>query len=76
MTSIFLQQIIADNIERLIFYYGATDHWTPLSYYRDMKGKFPGAAIYLCQRNFKHAFVLESSEEVADMTWAWIEQIL
>ena len=59
--------MIEQNLKKLIFYYGATDHWAPVSYYEDMKKKFPDGEIYLCERKFKHAFVLESSEEVAEM---------
>ena len=72
----FLSQVIGQNVKKLIFYYGATDHWAPVSYYEDMKNKFPEGEIYLCERKFKHAFVLESSEEVAEMVALWIQGII
>jgi len=63
----FLFQVIEQNLKKLICYYGATDHWAPVTYYEDIKEKFPDGKIFLCGRKFKHAFVLESSEEVAEM---------
>lgn len=72
----FLSQVIEQNLKKLIFYYGATDHWAPVSYYEDMKKKFPDGEIYLCERKFKHAFVLESSEEVAEMVAPWIQDAI
>ena len=72
----FLSQAIEQNLKKLIFYYGATDHWAPVSYYEDMKKKFPDGEIYLCERKFKHAFVLESSEEVAEMVAPWIQEVI
>ena len=41
-----------------------------------MKEKFPDGEIYLCERKFKHAFVLESSEEVAEMVASWIQDVI
>ena len=41
-----------------------------------MKKKFPDGEIYLCERKFKHAFVLESSEEVAEMVAPWIRDAI
>ena len=72
----FLSQAIEQNLKKLVFYYGATDHWAPASYYEDMKNKFPDGEIYLCERKFKHAFVLESSEEVAEMVAPWIQEVI
>ena len=73
---IFLSQVIEQNLNKLIFYYGASDHWAPVSYYEDMKKKFPDGEIYLYQRTFKHAFVLESSEEVAKVVAPWIRNVI
>ena len=67
--------MIEQNLKKLIFYYGATDHWAPVSYYEDMKNKFPRGEIYLCERKFQHAFVLESSEAVAEMVASWIQEV-
>ena len=72
----FLSQVVEQNLKKLIFYYGATDRWSPVSYYADMKKKFSDGEIYLCERKFKHAFVLESSEEVAEMVAPWIRNVI
>jgi len=68
--------VIEQNLKKLIYYYGATDHLAPVTYYEDMKEKFPDGEIYLCGRKFKHAFVLESSEEVAKMVAPWIKEMI
>ncbi|XP_070533901.1 lipid droplet-associated hydrolase-like [Ptychodera flava] len=66
-------ETIRHHLPKLLFYYGATDHWCPVSYYEKMKRIFPHGDIRLCKRGFKHAFCLESSEEMADMVWSWIK---
>ena len=68
--------MIEQNLNKLIFYYGATAHWAPVSYYDDRKKKFPDGEIYLCERKFKQAFFLESSEEVAEMVAPWIQEVI
>ena len=67
--------MIEQNLNKLIFYYGAIYHWASVSYYEDMKKKFPDGEIYLCERKFKHALGLESSEEVAEMVAPWIRNV-
>ncbi|XP_042357281.1 lipid droplet-associated hydrolase [Plectropomus leopardus] len=63
---------IKKNLEKLIFYYGATDHWCPVQYYHDIKQDFPRGDFRLCERGFHHAFVLEAGQEVAKMVFEWI----
>uniref|UniRef100_M3ZDT1 Lipid droplet-associated hydrolase n=1 Tax=Xiphophorus maculatus TaxID=8083 RepID=M3ZDT1_XIPMA len=63
---------IQKNLDRLIFYYGATDHWCPVSYFQDMRRDFPHGDIRLCERGVRHAFVLDAGQEVAQMVAAWI----
>jgi len=41
----FLSQVIKQNLKELIFYYEATDHWAPVTYYEDIKEKFPDGEI-------------------------------
>ncbi len=57
---------------QLIFYYGATDNWCPVQYYRDIRKDFPEGDIRLCERGIRHAFVLDAGEEMANMTAEWI----
>ncbi|GAA6229529.1 lipid droplet-associated hydrolase [Lates japonicus] len=63
---------IRKNLEKLIFYYGATDHWCPIQYYLDIKKDFPHGDIRLCENGFRHAFVLDTGREVAKMVVEWI----
>ena len=69
---LLLSQLISDHIDKLVFYYGSSDLWAPRSYYNEMVEKFPQAQIHLCERNIKHAFVLESNEAMAEIVAAWI----
>uniref|UniRef100_T1JCR1 Lipid droplet-associated hydrolase n=1 Tax=Strigamia maritima TaxID=126957 RepID=T1JCR1_STRMM len=66
-------ELIKSNLSKLIFYYGSTDRWCPVSYYEKVKELFPLADIKLCDKNIDHAFVLQSSAEVAKMVVKWIE---
>lgn len=61
---------------QLIFYYGATDHWCPVQFYQDMKQDFPHADLRLCERGFRHAFVLDAGSQVAHMVVQWLPQDL
>uniref|UniRef100_A0A671QY45 Lipid droplet-associated hydrolase n=2 Tax=Sinocyclocheilus anshuiensis TaxID=1608454 RepID=A0A671QY45_9TELE len=63
---------IRQHLSKLIFYYGATDHWCPVQYYRDTRKDFPEGDIRLCERGIRHAFVLDAGEEMANMTAEWI----
>ncbi|XP_008314750.1 lipid droplet-associated hydrolase [Cynoglossus semilaevis] len=63
---------IKENLDKIIFYYGAKDHWCPVQYYLDMKQDFPHGDIRLCEREFRHAFVLDAGSEVSKMVAEWI----
>ncbi|CAN9502026.1 unnamed protein product [Ophioblennius macclurei] len=63
---------IKNNLNKLIFYYGATDHWCPVQYYHDIKRDFPQGDFRLCENGFRHAFVLDAGREVARMMAEWI----
>lgn len=65
-------ETIRNNLEKLIFYYGATDHWCPVQYYQDMKQDFPLGDFRLCEKGLRHAFVLDSGRQVATMVVQWI----
>ena len=67
-------RIIEEHIGKLIFYYGATDKWCPISYYHDVYeqyGKVAESKIHLCSKGYAHAFVLCHSTEVAEMVAEW-----
>ncbi|XP_019739730.1 lipid droplet-associated hydrolase isoform X1 [Hippocampus comes] len=64
---------IKKNLEKLIFYYGATDHWCPVQYYNEIQEDFPTGDFRLCENGFRHAFVLDAGREVAKMIAGWIQ---
>ncbi|KAM4626043.1 lipid droplet-associated hydrolase [Polymixia lowei] len=63
---------IKKNLEKFVFYYGATDHWCPVQYYHGIKQAFPRGDIRLCEKGLRHAFVLDAGREVAEMVVEWI----
>lgn len=63
---------IRQNLSKLIFYYGATDHWCPVQYYHDLKRDFPTGDIRLCESGLRHAFVLDAGKQMADMVTHWL----
>ncbi|KAI1895135.1 hypothetical protein AGOR_G00103180 [Albula goreensis] len=65
---------IRKNLEKLIFYYGATDQWCPVQYYHDIKREYPDGNIRLCGKGYRHAFVLDAGKEVASMVVEWIRE--
>ncbi|XP_041828799.1 lipid droplet-associated hydrolase [Melanotaenia boesemani] len=67
---------IKKNLDKLIFYYGATDHWCPVKYFHDIKQDFPHGDFRLCEKGFRHAFVLDAGREVAKMVVEWIRGCL
>lgn len=67
---------VSRHIDDIIMYYGADDHWCPRSYLNEMKARFPTGKILLCDRGFDHAFVLESSKEVAEMVATWVQETI
>lgn len=66
------ENAIKQHQTRIKLYYGATDGWTPLKYYTELKEKFPNIDAQVCKRNYAHAFVLKSSGEMAVLTAEWI----
>ncbi|XP_076834036.1 lipid droplet-associated hydrolase isoform X2 [Brachyhypopomus gauderio] len=67
---------IRKHLHKLIFYYGANDHWCPVEYYHDIRKDFPDGDIRLCEQDFCHAFVLDTGKEMASMTSEWIRDDL
>uniref|UniRef100_A0A8C8M514 Lipid droplet-associated hydrolase n=1 Tax=Oncorhynchus tshawytscha TaxID=74940 RepID=A0A8C8M514_ONCTS len=57
---------------QLVFYYGACDHWYHVQYHQETKRDFPNGDIRLCSRGIRHALVLDTGKEVADMIVEWI----
>ncbi|XP_026531334.1 lipid droplet-associated hydrolase isoform X3 [Notechis scutatus] len=67
---------IKQHLNKLIFYYGATDRWCPLQYCEEMKMEFPDGDIRICEKGICHSFVLNSSKEMAEMITGWIQNDL
>ncbi|KYO48893.1 lipid droplet-associated hydrolase isoform X2 [Alligator mississippiensis] len=67
---------IQQNLKKLIFYYGTADGWCPQQYYEEIKMDFPDGDIRLCERGFRHAFVLDASKEMAAMITHWLQDDL
>ncbi|KAL1475628.1 hypothetical protein MTO96_019304 [Rhipicephalus appendiculatus] len=67
---------IGRHADKLVVYYGQNDHWSPVEYYDDLRRTFPEADVRLCDRGFRHAFVLDCSVDVGDMVRGWIEPLL
>ncbi|KAG8580086.1 hypothetical protein GDO81_007130 [Engystomops pustulosus] len=65
---------IKQHLSKLIFYYGAVDNWCPVQYYEDIKKDFPKGNIWLCDKGYRHAFVLDSSKEVASLVINWLNE--
>ncbi|XP_075549625.1 lipid droplet-associated hydrolase-like isoform X2 [Dermacentor variabilis] len=67
---------IGRHADKLVVYYGQNDHWSPVEYYDDLRRTFPEADVRLCDRGFRHAFVLDRSVDVGSMVRGWIEPLL
>lgn len=68
--------IIEKHLAKLFFYYGSNDAWCPQEYYFDMIEKFGKEAdIHLCTRGMEHAFVLEQSDEAAEIVAEGVKKL-
>lgn len=65
--------LVQEHLPKLKFYYGVEDYWCPQKYYREMKAKFPHADVRICQKGLDHAFVIDSSEDMAAILWDWFK---
>ena len=64
-----IAKVIQSQNNNITFYYGPKDKWAPLSYYEDMKKRFPDGDIRLCPKNYCHDFVLDSSVGMGDVAF-------
>lgn len=65
-------QIIKQNMHRLKFYYGTTDGWVPVDYYKQLVKSFPGIDAELCTEKIDHGFVVSHGPRMARMVSDWI----
>lgn len=59
-------EVIDTHIDKIVFYYGVNDGWTLNSCFEDMADRHPEKEVHLCRKGFDHAFVEQSSNEMAD----------
>lgn len=64
--------LIEKNKDRLVFLYSTTDGWTPIEYYERLISKIPDVNVQITDK-YEHAFVLNSSHEVATLISKWIQ---
>lgn len=64
--------VIKENVKLLKFYYGASDGWVPVKYYKELKEKVPGLEAEVDTKKIEHAFVLRSSNEMGNIVAEWI----
>lgn len=62
--------VIDQNIDKIVFYYGSEDKWTLASCYEDMKSRHPDKDINLCTYGYPHAFVEYASIEMAEFVFS------
>jgi xanthine dehydrogenase/oxidase len=72
----YSHQTILDLVDRCIYYYGASDNWVLEESIQYFCKQFPDAQVHRCGHGFRHAFVLSSSEEVAEMVLEWVDDLL
>lgn len=69
-------ETISKYTDKLWFYYGASDGWTPVKYYKDMVSKHPNLNVQLCQRGFQHSFVLKDDMDMGHIVGDLINEDL
>lgn len=67
-------EMIKRNKDKMKFYYGKSDGWVPISYYRKLRQDIPTVNAELCTRNFQHHFVLHDSVPVGKMVASWFHK--
>jgi pimeloyl-ACP methyl ester carboxylesterase len=60
-------KVLTDASDLLFLYYGTTDGWVPLKYWKDMVQNHPEVKCVVCEKRIDHAFVLHYSDEMADI---------
>lgn len=53
-------------------YYGTSDGWVPLTYCKELKQRDGDIDAEICVFGLEHAFVLKSSQQMADLVSEWI----
>lgn len=70
-------ETISKYADKLWFYYGANDGWTPVRYYKNMILRHPNLNAQLCQRGFQHTFVFKDDVDMGQIVGELVnEQLL
>lgn len=67
---------LRDLSDLLFLYYGTTDGWVPLEYFKDMAQNNPEMKCMVCEKRIDHAFVLRYNSEMADILLDLIQEHL
>jgi len=66
-------ETLQNNVDKFYFYFGTTDKWCPLEYVEEMKTRLLKMNFKICDKGFEHAFVIQSSVEMAAVVCSLIE---
>ncbi|XP_076246081.1 lipid droplet associated hydrolase sturkopf isoform X2 [Calliopsis andreniformis] len=69
-------EILSKHADKLWFYYGNCDGWTPVKYYKNMKSKHPHINAELCKNGYHHTFVLQYDKEMGHLVGDIINESL
>lgn len=58
-------KLLDPHVMKISFYYGVNDYWLPPKAYANMRRRYPGEDIVQCTNGYRHAFVLNESNEMA-----------
>ena len=54
--------------DRLVFYYGTKDLWSPVHFCEELLSRCPGVSAYVCKNSIEHAFVLRQGKIMAEVS--------
>ena len=66
VVSVLPVDTIRAHLHKLVFYYGVGDQWNTTELCPRIQQLFPQGDITLCRHGYKHDFVLESANEMAE----------
>lgn len=62
--------------ERLFFYWGSTDEWSPLAQRDELLRQVPAATVVTDAHDIPHAFSLQHSDTVAAVCWEEVREAI
>lgn len=64
--------VLKENVTKIKLYYAVSDGWCPISYCYDIKRDIANIDAEICDKGFRHAFVLWDSIPMAHLIAEWI----